>query len=217
MKRLVGILLLAAFLAFAHPAEAQSIFSRKPKANASARVPELILTLKTESDERKRASAVEELREYDAATFSEIVPVLVEVLQNDKKLNVRLEAVNSLARIRPGHPMIAPAIEKAAHDDESWRVRWQAKTSLTKLQVAGLVTKKTDTAPKKTSNEPPLADPTPNRITIEPVPTPMINVPPTANTSVPRPLPKNVVPSPATTTPAPKTPAPPLQGPSLFP
>ena len=67
----------------------------------SERVPELILTLKTESDERKRAQAAEELREYDARTFTEIVPVLVDVLHNDKKSNVRLEALNSLSRLRP--------------------------------------------------------------------------------------------------------------------
>src|SRR5262249_33698182 len=118
MKRLAGGLLLVIVLAWAAPAPAQWIFAKKQKMNPSQRVPELVLIVKTDSDERKRSHAAEELRDYDSATFTEIVPVLVDVLQQDKKMNVRLEALTSLAKIRPVSARAGQAIEKAATEDE---------------------------------------------------------------------------------------------------
>ncbi len=219
MKRFQVGLLVAFVLAWATPAQAQW-WIRKTRPNPSQRVPELILTLKTDGDERKRLQAIEELRDYDSVAFSEIVPVLVDALHQDKKLTVRLEAVNSLARIRPIHPLAGAALDRAAQHDESWRVRWQAKTSLTKLNLVGIVSKKIDA--KGNSIEPPLANgpvPPARPIAVESAPIvapPMSSsVLPPAQTSIPRPLPKGVTP-PTVVTPLPKQ-APPTQGPSLFP
>ena len=93
MKRCQGTLVLVIVLAWTAPAPAQ-LFAKKVKPNPSQRVPELILIyLKTDPDEKKRAHAAEEIRDYDAILFAEIVPVLVDVLQNDKKMSVRHEAV----------------------------------------------------------------------------------------------------------------------------
>ena len=197
MKGLLAGLLLFIVLAWAAPAPAQWIFAKKQKVNASQRVPELILIVKTDPDERKRTHAAEELRDYDSATFTEIVPVLVDVLQQDKKMNVRLEALNSLAKIRPVSARAGQAIEKAAAADESWRVRLQAKTSLPKYHLAGYSSRKSDPAPvKKTStSEPPLGVSQPA---------------PPANDAFPRRMP------PGEASPEPKK-APPLEGPSLFP
>jgi hypothetical protein len=200
MKRLQGILLLGILLAWAAPAPAQGLFAKKPKVIPSQRVPELILIVKTDTDDRKRQHAVEELRDYDATTFTEIVPVLVDVLLHDKKMNVRLEALTGLTRIRPVTTMAGNAIEKAAADDESWRVRLQAKTSLPKYHLAGYSSRKSDpvaAVKKKPTDEPPLAVSPPPPI-------------PATVTSFPRPLPPGVA-----TPPAPKDP--PVQGPSLFP
>ena len=203
MNRLAAWLPLLILLAWVAPTPAQGIFAKKPKVNPTQRVPELILTVKTDTDERKRAHAVEELRDYDAATFTEIVPVLVDVLLHDKKLNVRLEALGSLTKIRPVTSMAGHAIEKAAADDESWRVRLQAKTSLPKYHLAGY-TKKIDPAPtkKKPTDEPP--------VTASPQPVPP--TPPVVN-SFPRPLPPGDITPPA----APKAAPPTQQGPALFP
>src|SRR4051794_100892 len=67
--------------ALADPARAGILFGKKPnKPNPAERVPELIVTVKTDGDEHKRAAAAEELRQYDPATFTEIVPVLIDVL-----------------------------------------------------------------------------------------------------------------------------------------
>jgi hypothetical protein len=203
MKPLHGFLALAIVLAAGAPSHAQLIFSKKPKAKPSQRVPELILIVKTDSDEKKRAHAAEELRDYDSVTFGEIVPVLVDVLKNEKKQSVRLEAVNSLAKIRPVTTLAGHALEKAAADDENWRVRWQAKAALPKYHLAGYSSKKTD--PKgKSTGEPPLADPT--------TPLPLLRFdslePPRVAPAAP--LPKSVAPKAATSPPT-------QQGPSLFP
>src|SRR5437764_800592 len=71
--------------ALAVPAPAGVLFSKHPKPNPSERIPELLTILKTDQDEHKRASAAEELRQFDAAAFPDMVPVLLEVLQNDAK------------------------------------------------------------------------------------------------------------------------------------
>jgi hypothetical protein len=197
MKHLPGGLLLVIVLAWAAPAPAQWIFAKKQKMNPTQRVPELVLIVKTDTDERKRAHAAEELRDYDSATFTEIVPVLVDVLQQDKKMNVRLEALASLAKIRPVSARAGQAIEKAAAEDESWRVRWQAKTSLPKYHLAGYSSGKNDPTPvKKTSTqEPPLAVPQ--------------TAPPSKDDFA-----RRMPPGQASSEPAK---APPMEGPSLFP
>src|SRR5215468_7909628 len=100
MKRLRGLLVLLALPACALPAQAQ-LFHKRARPVPAQRVPELILILKTETDERKRAQAAEELREYDARTFNEIVPALIDVSHSDRRTGVRIEVLNSLARLRP--------------------------------------------------------------------------------------------------------------------
>src|ERR1019366_3532294 len=132
MKRWQNTLLLVALLVWVAPAPAQSIFAKKTKPNPTQRVPELILILKTDPDERKRLHAAEEIRDYDATTFTEIVPVLVDVVLHDKKVNVRHEAVNSLGKIRPVNALAGHALEKAAADDESWRGGFAGETGVTK-------------------------------------------------------------------------------------
>src|SRR4051794_20654954 len=95
-KRLQIALFLVIFLGFVGQAPGQWFFTKKAKVNATQRVPELILIVKTDADEKKRQRAAEELREYDVTTFAEIVPVLADVLKNDKKPGVRGEALSSL-------------------------------------------------------------------------------------------------------------------------
>jgi hypothetical protein len=163
MKRWHGGLVLALALAWTAPGPAQ-LFGKKTKPNPSQRVPELILIVKTDPDDRKRTQAAEELRDYDVTVFAEIIPILADVLQHDKKVNVRYEAVNSLTKIRPVSAPAGQALEKAAASDESLRIRVHAKTALAKYHLAGYSPKKADPPPsvqKKTTDEPPLADPLP--------------------------------------------------------
>ncbi len=91
MNRFAVILAVVILPGWVLPAHADGIFglfSKKTKANPAERVPQLIVTLKTEQDERKRAAAASELGSYDADAFGEIVPVLVDALQHDPKAGV---------------------------------------------------------------------------------------------------------------------------------
>jgi hypothetical protein len=79
-------------------ASAGLFFGKKaPKPDPATRVPELIVTVKTDGDENKRAEAAEELRQYDPAAQPDIVPVLIDVLLHDAKPSVRAEAAQSRA------------------------------------------------------------------------------------------------------------------------
>jgi hypothetical protein len=117
-------------MVFALPAPAGIIFGKKNKPNPTQRVPELIVTVKTDKDESKRAAAAEELREYDPAGFKDIVPVLIDVLLNDPKASVRSEAADSLGKIRPVTQEAGWALEQALAKDSSMRVRLQARYAL---------------------------------------------------------------------------------------
>jgi HEAT repeats len=162
-KRLLSIVLplatLVTFLQLPGTISA-GIFSKKTKPNPAERVPTLIATLRVDADERKRSSAAEELKQYDPAMFPEIIPTLAEAAQHDSKSGVRLEAIQSLAKLRPITQRAGAAIEQATHDD-SMRVRMQARTLLWQYHLAGYKASKTPdiTIPSGTihTEEPPLA------------------------------------------------------------
>jgi len=100
MKRWHLILVLATLAAMPLSASA-GLFKKATKPIPAERVPELIGIVKTEKDEHKRVSAAEELRQYDANTYPEIILVLADVLLTDASSSVRAEAADSLARLRP--------------------------------------------------------------------------------------------------------------------
>jgi hypothetical protein len=135
---------------------------KKDKPDPRQRVPELILQLKTDQDADKRSRAAEELRNYDLAQFPEIVPALIDAVQNDKKPGVRVDALQSLAKLRPVSQAAGEALEAAQAKDPSMRVRLQARSALLQYHWAGYRSaKKADVSPSSptTSREPPLATP----------------------------------------------------------
>jgi hypothetical protein len=120
------------------PAQA-GLFGKNPppKPDPMIRVPQLLFQVKMDPAEKKRVSAIEELREFDPKKFQEIAPILVDVMQNDKAATVRSEAAHSLGRIRPVSMMAAKALENTSHKDAVMRVRMQAWTSLRMIHLAG--------------------------------------------------------------------------------
>lgn len=116
-------------LASAPPAQAINLFGRHPKVDPKVRVPQLLVTARTAPQERQRLAAVEELRQYDAAAFPQIIPVLLELLRSDPSAAVRAEAAYSLGRLRPASAEVAQALKAALHDP-ALRVRWQARSAL---------------------------------------------------------------------------------------
>jgi hypothetical protein len=139
------------------PAPAGIFFGKKNKPNPAERVPELIMTVKTDKDEGKRAAAAEELRQYDPAAHPEIVPILIDVLLNDPKASVRSEAAESLGKLRPATQEAGWALEQALEKDSSVRVRLRCRYAL-----LGYHWGKSDGAPKDkppSGKEPPKEQP----------------------------------------------------------
>jgi hypothetical protein len=177
-------------------AHAGIIFKKKPKPDPAQRVPELIGLVKTSTDESERSDAAEELRKYEPEAFPDIIPTLLEALQNDPKPSVRIAALTTLAKLRPVTQEVGMALEQALAKDSSVRVRLQARSALLGYHWAGYRTPKKDekgpTPPPTTTKEPPLAPPpgTP----LEPLPTggPDLVPPPTTGSqplTPPTPLP----------------------------
>src|SRR5262249_47235296 len=145
------------------PAPGGIFFNRKPKPEEKVgpkpeeKVPELIVTVKTDQDEHKRATAAAELRHYDPKAFKEIVPILVDVLKNDPKTSVRAEAAASLSKIQPVTQEAGQALEYAAANDSALRIRMQAKRLLIFYRLHGYHSaKKNDIKPNGDGPEPPL-------------------------------------------------------------
>jgi len=158
-QRILALVTTAA--ALATPAQAGFFFGKKKTpVDPNQRVPELLAAVKTSPDEHKRTQAAEELRKYDPQAFPDIVPVLIEVLASDPKPSVRVEAVQTLGKLRPITPAVGQALEQALAKDTSMRVRLQARSSLLQYHWSGYRTPKKDANPPQTG-EPPLAPPLP--------------------------------------------------------
>jgi len=194
-------LLVLAVLTVPAPA---GLFTKHPKPNPATRVPELLQTVRTETDDHKRAAAAQELRNYDPTAFPEIVPALVELTLRDPNTGVRLEAVQSLAKLRPVSSQAGSALEQAVEKDSSRRVRLLARTSLVQYHLSGYRSGKTPEEGGKTG---------------EPALTGRQAAPPVRVVG-PRPLPVGppvVTTEPPLLDPLPASPAKPQEGPELSP
>jgi hypothetical protein len=212
--RITLALLTAAALAL--PAPAGILFSKKTKPNPAERVPELIVIVKTDKDESKRAAAAEELRQFDPAAYPDMVPVLIDVLMNDAKPAVRVEAAETLGKLRPVSQEAGWALEQAQEKDSSWRVRTKARYVLMTYHWAGYHTDPKLANPKEQTPDkgkvvvtpPPVAPKPPAIPPIRPT-TGETPAPPLAPTQAPRPLPTGPSQPPAKLTPAPLPTVPP--------
>ncbi len=150
--RLVAALLTA--LALAAHLQAGIIFGRKPApVDPKTRVPELLATLQNDKDGAKRSRAAAELQNFDAAAFPDIVPALIRALHEDSQPGVRIDAAQSLGKIRPVSQGAGEALESALEKDASMRVRLQARAILLQYHWAGYRSAKKDVPPLAT--EPP--------------------------------------------------------------
>ena len=157
MLRCRFFLLLLAFGVLAAPASAGIFSSKHTKPNPAERVPELLAILKNDLDEHKRTAAAEELRQYDAAAFPDMIPALIEVVLHDPKPGVRTEAADTLGKLRPVTQQAGKALEQALSNDASMRVRLQARYSLLTYHWSGYHSgKKTEPTASLTGEPPPV-------------------------------------------------------------
>lgn len=161
MRRCRVLLILALSAWWTAPADAGIIFNKHAKTDPATRVPALVSTLKSDQDEKKRTAAALELRNFDPNTFPEIVPVLIEAAQSDAKPGVRMEALNSLGKLRPVSQQVGQVLEQVVEKDNSWRVRVHARSVLLHYHLGGFRSAKNVEGPSLgvKTEEPPLADP----------------------------------------------------------
>jgi HEAT repeats len=140
------------------PAQAGGgLFRKGNKPDPATHVPQLIEIIKTSKDEKARAEAVNDLRDYDAKVFTEIHPVLIEALANDPSSSVRDEAATAIGKVRPISHKAGYALEQARSHDKSLMVRLSAQSALLNYRILGYFGgSKADTAVAQTA-EPPLA------------------------------------------------------------
>lgn len=137
MKKLLCLALASMVATSVSPLSAQ-IFRRRPVAgNPAQRVPELIVTLRTDQDSRQRARAAEDLQHFDPGIFAEIVPALAAAAEKDDSVGVRLEAITSLGRLRPVNEAAGSTLARIADHENHLRVRLHAKATLFWYQRAG--------------------------------------------------------------------------------
>jgi hypothetical protein len=135
---------------------------KKSKPDAAARAKALIATLQSDPDEKKRKAAAEELRAFDPRTVPEVIPALVSSFQRDPIPSVRIEAIESISRLKPIAQPAGLAMESALQSDPDNKVRDALRAALFQYQINGYRTPPTG-AISNQSNEPPLAKGAPSK------------------------------------------------------
>ncbi len=156
----LGLLTLFTLLS-AIPAQAGIIFnrhSRKPSKENTVTDPtaQLIQVARTDSDDRRRAAAVEELGQFDLRQYPQAAFALIQVLQGDSSAAVRGEAAKLLGKMRPLTQQVAEALDVASSTDSAPGVRQLARASLLPFLSAGYKQGNRSDAP---ANEPSYAGP----------------------------------------------------------
>lgn len=120
------------------PVHAQGILNiLKRRPEPAPKVPELIHQLQGSDQARSRSTAANDLRQYDAKQFPEVIRALIHSLEHDVNPSVRAEAAQALGRTHPITQAAGQALERAASKDSVWRVRMQAWSSLKGIQIQG--------------------------------------------------------------------------------
>src|SRR5262245_22958723 len=150
---ILGRNIVALLIAFSLSAPASAgIFSRKPKGNPAEQVPTLIMQLKTDKEDSRRANAAEQLRNHDPKAFPEIMTVLVDALIKDTSASVRAESASTIAKLRPISQQAGFALEQAASNDPAMRVRMAARQALWQYHLVGYRSGKPDESAQANNN-----------------------------------------------------------------
>jgi hypothetical protein len=135
------------------------LFSRKSK-NDPARVRQLVETVRSESNARKRITAVGELAEVDPRVHADVVTALIGALRKDASEAVRARAAETLGRFNVVYPLAGVTLEEAAESDPSPVVRGAARQALWEYHLIGYRSAKGADGFAGQTVEPPLARPT---------------------------------------------------------
>jgi hypothetical protein len=135
------------------------IFRKKQKdEQPQQKAKQLVETLKSDPDEKKRKSAAEDLREQDPRNNSDIMPTLISALQKDPSPEVRAEAAETIGKLKPVAQTAGVALEQTLITDPSEAVRKSAQKALWDYHLNGYRSAGANPAYPQTA-EPPLAKP----------------------------------------------------------
>src|SRR5262245_12295139 len=144
--------------AFAGPPEfprIRSLFERKKKEEpAPAKSKQLVDTLRTDPDEKKRKAAAEELSDYDPRGNPEVMAGLIASLRQDPAVAVRTAAADTIGKLKPMSAQAGVALEQAVQTDPSETVRKAVQGALFQYHLSGY---KGTASTAVQSAEPPLA------------------------------------------------------------
>lgn len=206
-------LLAVLVLAFANRADAQ-LFGGRAKGKSDAQVRQLVATLRTDPDEKRRRGAVAELRDTDPRTQADVIPALVASLQRDPVAQVRADAAEAIGAFRLLFPVAGTALETAAENDPAAVVRDMAQRSLWEYHLLGYRSARGSDGYLGQSPEPAVAA----RARPRPVVSVLPPVPPIVPIRVDLPPPPVARPTPVAVTPPPELvfPAVPEAGPRII-
>jgi HEAT repeats len=170
-------LTLAALIAFAISNSAEAgLFRKPPRPDAATYVPKLAEILKASTDDHLRVQAANELRDYDAKAYPEVLPALIDALSGDTSESVRIEAAESIGKVRPVTAQAGYALEQASSKDKSILVRLAAKRALLHYRLLGVLGKEDlviQTAEPPLATTPATAKATPGSVILRPTPSPI--------------------------------------------
>jgi hypothetical protein len=113
---------------------------RQTKPDPQSRSKQLIETLRNDPDEAKRKAAAQEIRGLDARNVPDIIPALIQSLQKDPSPTVRMEAVDTLGKLKPISQPAGLAMESALQTDPDLKVRDAIKAALWQYHLNGYKT-----------------------------------------------------------------------------
>jgi hypothetical protein len=152
------------------------------------RLHQLLHIVRSDSDEKKRKTALLELGRTDPRTSTEVVLAITEVLLKDPSPAVRLTAVEVIAQFHTVFPLSGLALETAMESDASLIVRNAAKQAIWEYHLLGYRSSKGGDGFATQTPEPPLAKPAQlrNPVTAEPPVIPVVaQFPPPTFTQLP--------------------------------
>ncbi len=130
------VALLALIVALGSRVDANPFWSRG-KGKSDSQVRQLVTTLRTEPDEKRRRAAITDLRDAEPRTQADVVPALIATLQRDPAAQVRADAAEALGNYRTVFPLAGAALETAAEADPAPVVRDMAKQALWEYHLLG--------------------------------------------------------------------------------
>jgi hypothetical protein len=131
----------------------RSLLGLKKKDEAPGKTKQLLDTLKSDTDEKKRKAAAEDLADVDPRG-NEVIPGLIASLRQDPSVSVRSAAAESIGKLKPVSAQAGVALEEAVQTDPSDGVRKAAQGALFQYHLNGY---KASPAGTVQTAEPPLA------------------------------------------------------------